>query len=263
MGDNGRGLKQKLERLGEENISIQGYLIRIIEYNSATNIIVEFQDKYKTKIKTAYKEFKNGNIRNPHHPTIAEKGYLGIGKYSSRENGKQTTIYIVWRHMIERCYDSRMWDKYPTYKDCYVCDEWLNFQNFAKWYEKNIYECNGEKMHIDKDILCKGNKIYSPNTCIFVPERINELFTKRQNCRGDYPIGVAYCDRDKALISRCSVNHKSKHLGYFPLNRPFQAFYTYKVFKENHIKQIANEYKNLIPTKLYDALYKYEVEIND
>ena len=169
--------------------------------------------------------------------------------------------------MLQRCYDPYYLNEHPTYRDCYVCEEWHNFQNFGEWWEYNVYNCNNEKMCLDKDILVKGNKVYSPETCIIVPERINLLFVKKDANRGDYPIGVDKWlnkkNGDKWLKVRCSTLEKREHLGYFPLNRPFQAFYTYKQFKENHIKQVADEYKGLIPTKLYEALYKYEVEIND
>ena len=252
-----------IDRTGEENINSQGCKMKIIKYNNAKDVIVEFQDKYQCKIKTAYKEFKNGHIKNPYYPSVSNKGYMGEGKYKSKIKGKYTRKYIVWKHMIERCYDPYEINKRPTYVDVFVCEEWHNFQNFAKWFEENYYECNGERMHLDKDILVKGNKIYSPDMCIFVPSRINALFTKRQNCRGEYPIGVHYNKRDKSLISECSVDRTMKHLGSFPLNRPFKAFTVYKNFKEKYIKQIADEYKELIPEKLYDALYRYEVEIND
>ena len=101
-----------------------------------------------------------------------------------------------------------------------------------------------------------------------VPQRINNLFTKSDKIRGEYPVGVSYKKTSGKLMVRCSIineNEKKEriHLGYFPLNRPFQAFYTYKQFKENYIKQVANEYKNLIPQKLYNAMINYEVEIND
>ena len=58
-------------------------------------------------------------------------------------------------------------------------------------------------------------------------------------------------------------NNKQKnvYLGDF-INKE-QAFQCYKKFKENYIKEVAEEYKNLIPTKLYEAMYKYEVEITD
>lgn len=192
-------------------------------------------------------------------------GYLGQGKYKSRENGKSTKAYEVWKKMLQRCYDPYYINKYPSYIDCYVCDEWLCFQNFAKWFYKHYYECSGEKMCLDKDILIKGNKIYSPNTCVFVPERINTLFVKCNKTRGEYPIGVNFKKKINKFQARCSVlkdnENKSIYLGVYPTVN--EAFLAYKQYKENYIKQVADEYKDLIPTKLYDALYKYEVEIND
>ena len=160
--------------------------------------------------------------------------------------------------MLKRCYNSYCLNKQPTYTDCYVCELWHCYQNFAKWYEKEIYECKDEKMCLDKDILIKGNKIYSPETCVFVPNRINVLFTKSNKIRGEYPIGVNYCKRGNKLQVNCNIyengKKKQKHLGYFPLNKPFQAFTCYKEFKENYIKQVADEYKNLIPnTKVHQV----------
>ena len=201
-------------------------------------------------------------------------GYMGDGKYKSKdENKKKTKAYNTWSHMLQRCYDAYYLNEHPTYIDCYVCEEWHNFQNFAKWFYENYYECNDEQMQLDKDILIKGNKIYSPNTCILVPKRINSLFTKSDASRGEYPIGVYYRFKKVEqyeyhyLEVCCSViengKKKSKVLKTLPLNKPFQAFSIYKQFKEKYIKQIADEYKELIPQKLYEALYKWEVEIND
>lgn len=167
--------------------------------------------------------------------------------------------------MLERCYDPYYMNKYPTYIDCYVCKEWHCFQNFAEWWEENIYDCNNEEMHLDKDILIKGNKMYSPKTCIIVPQRINLLFTKRQNERGKYPIGVR--EHKGYLEVYCNIfengRYRQKYLNSFSLDDFFQAFLCYKRFKENLIKDVANKYKEYIPKELYEALYKYEVEIND
>ena len=121
-------------------------------------------------------------------------------------------------------------------------------------------------MHLDKDILIKGNKIYSPNTCIFVPERINKLFTKRQNDRGKYPIGTCWHKPSNKFIAQCSVldkenNRKEIHLGYYDTSE--EAFLVYKQFKEKYMRQIADEYKDLIPQKLYEIMYRYKVEMND
>ena len=170
--------------------------------------------------------------------------------------------------MIKRCYDEKTIKKHLTYKDCSVCDEWHNFQNFAKWCEENYYESKfkNEPMQLDKDILQKGNKIYSPETCIFVPRRINSLFIKSDKARGDCPIGVTFRKDNGKYRSYCNVQYKEEprkqiQLGQF--NTPEEAFYAYKQFKENYIKEVADLYRPYIPEKLYNAMYRYEVEIDD
>jgi len=118
-------------------------------------------------------------------------------------------------------------------------------------------------MTIDKDILIKNNKIYSPDTCIFVPNKINSLFTKRQNSRGNFQIGVSIPDKQyityKAELN--IGNGRKKYIGNY--QTPEEAFQAYKIAKEEYIKQVADEYKNRIPKKLYDAMYNYQVEITD
>ena len=121
-------------------------------------------------------------------------------------------------------------------------------------------------MQLDKDIICKGNKIYSPDKCIFVPHRINSLFIKNDALRGDLPIGVGYDKRRSMYRAYCSIikkdgNRITQHVGYY--NSPEEAFKGYKRFKEAYIKQIADEYKGKIPQRLYDAMYTWTVEEDD
>lgn len=258
--------KARNERLDEISISNEGYKMKIVEYNGRNDIIVEFQDKHKAKIHTQYSAFKNGSIKNPYHPNICGVGYLGQGKYKPSINGKKTKCYKTWQSMLERCYDPYYLNKRPTYIDCYVCDEWLCFQNFCKWFYKNYYEVEGEIMCLDKDILYKGNKIYSPENCIFVPNRINILFVKSDKSRGDYPIGVCWHKNANKFMAYCHILNKNnkteaRYLGLYKTSK--EAFLVYKQFKENYIKQIADEYKDLIPKELYNAMYRYEVEIDD
>ena len=169
--------------------------------------------------------------------------------------------------MLKRCYNSKFHEKNSTYKDCKICKEWSCFQNFAEWYYSNYYEIKGETMCLDKDILHKGNKMYSPENCVFVPERINTLFVKCNKTRGEYPIGVTYHKQARKFMAQCSVydfeENKSelKKLGFY--DTPTEAFQVYKEFKENNIKNMAEYYKGSIPDKLYNAMYKYEVSIDD
>ena len=254
---------RKIDRTGEEGYNSFGSKMVIKEYRNKRDIDVYFP-KYNWTFKhAAYNTFKNGNIKCPYERRTFGVGFLGEGKYKMSENGKLTDVYIIWSSMLKRCYDPKYQEKHTTYKGCRVEDYLLNFQHMGEWLESNYYEVPGEKMCLDKDILIKGNKVYSPETCIFVPNNINVLFTKREKDRGKYPIGIRYCERDNALIVGCSVNGKMKHLGYFKSNEIEKAFNCYKAFKEKYITQIADEYKDLIPKELYEALYKYEVEIND
>ena len=120
-------------------------------------------------------------------------------------------------------------------------------------------------MELDKDILVKHNKIYSPDTCIFVPHKINSLFTKRQNDRGESVIGTS--PKNGKYQVKCSLinpktgKSKQEHLGYYDTQE--KAFKIYKYYKEKNIREVADYYNDKIPQILYNALYNYIVEIDD
>lgn len=249
------------ERLGEKFKTNEGYEIVIVEYNNKRNVLVEFQDEYKTRVRTEYVRCKNGKIKNPFHKSVYHVGYYGIGEYKCRVNGENSKCYNHWHCMMQRCYDDKIHEKYSTYKDCFVNEEAHCFQDFGAWFDENYYEIDGETMHLDKDILCKGNKEYSFDKMIFVPQRINELFTKCDRVRGDLPIGIYYHKASGKYQTECSTLDGKKYLGYY--NTPEQAFQVYKQFKEDYIKQVADEYKDRIPKELYDAMYEWTVEIDD
>lgn len=96
--------------------------------------------------------------------------------YSINKQSKNKKSYRVWLSMIYRCYGKNI---RPYYKNCNVCNEWLCYENFEKWFNENYYEIDNEIVALDKDIFSCENKIYSPNTCIFVPQRINSAFVMK------------------------------------------------------------------------------------
>lgn len=251
-----------MSRIGEVYKTNEEYLVTIIEYINNRNVIVKFNDDYGATISVHYSQCKKGTIKNPYHRDVYGVGYIGIGEYRSKQNGKYLKSYGAWRRMLERSYDVKWHAKKPSYTECSVCEEWHNFQNFARWYEENYYEIEGERMELDKDILVKGNKVYSPETCVFVPESINTLFVKNDKTRGDLPIGVTYEVKYSKYRARCSIKgQKRVHIGYY--NDKQEAYEAYKQYKEQHIKEVAEYYKSHIPTKLYEAMLRYEVEITD
>ena len=255
--------KIKNERLGEIKINNQGEVMFIVEYVNTHDITVQFKATGE-RVKTAYRDFVRGNVKSHFTATVYGVGTTGL-EPTRDENGEKIDSYKCWRSMLERCHSSKFQDKYPTYKGCYVHNEWLYYPNFKKWYDENYYEVDNQTSQLDKDVLIKGNKVYSPNTCVFVPQFINKLFIKSQNTRGELPIGVCYYKASKKYQAQLSMykdgKSTQKNLGYY--NTPNEAFEVYKRAKEEYIKEVADEYKDIIPVELYKAMYEYEVNIND
>lgn len=184
---------------------------------------------------------------------------VGVNDYEGaiRSNGVLLYAYGCWQKMIERCYREGYFIKAPTYKGCSVCDEWHYFSNFKKWFDENYVDGYA----LDKDILVKGNKVYSPQTCCFVPTEINTLLVKKNATRGKYPIGVSMnYGKYRAQIKKYG---KAVVIGTF--DTPEEAFKAYKQAKEAHIQEVATQYFNegKITEKVYNALMNYKVEITD
>lgn len=230
--------------------------MKIIDYINKNKVLIEFQDEYKYQKYIEMGNFRKGVASNPYDKTVFNVAYIGDGKYSKE---KDKECYTCWHNILVRCYDQKYKEKYPTYKDVYITDEWLNFQNFAKWYYDNIYYIQDERMEIDKDILFKNNKVYSPDKCIFVPRRINSLLINNKSIRGKYPVGVDM--HMGKLRARCNTLNGSVFIGHYSTVE--SAFNAYKKFKENYIKKVADEYKKNIPNILYQALYNFKIEVDD
>ena len=256
---------KKIDRTGEVSVNNFGSKIIIKEYRKATDIDIYFPEYDFSFEHATYNSFKKGLIKCPYEPRIFGVGYLGEGKYKTRENGKQTDEYRIWYNMLMRCYDPKIYEKYPTYKGCAVEEYLLNFQHMGEWIEENYYEVPGERMHLDKDILHKGNKIYSRETCIFVPERINTLFVKCNKSRGKDPIGVSPRPSGNYLAYCNNGYGKQIPLGTYATKE--EAFKVYKERKEKIIKETIDLYEGIIAEPYYSrlkkAMYNYKVEITD
>jgi hypothetical protein len=251
-------------RLGVTKLNKDGCEMKVIQYNNNSDIIVEFQDEYKAQVHTQWYNFENGRTKNPYFPSVYGVGVVG-NKYST-----QTREYGVWRQMLGRCFVEETKEKATTYVSASCCDDWLNYEVFYEWIHsqenfKTLEENND--WFIDKDIIKKGNKMYCPDYCCLVPQRVNNLFTKREKLRGLYPIGVT---KDKRCISSyralCSnVDEPKKRVNIGTYHTISEAFDAYKKYKEDLIKQIAhNEHKiGRITQRCFEAMIGYKVEITD
>lgn len=224
----------------------------VVYYKNSRDMMVEFQDEHKAKVKCQKGTFEKGTVSNPFHPTVYGIGYLGELPELNIPL-RDYHPYNIWRMMLRRCYQSEISKSYKTYEECYVCDEWHCFSNFLKWHNENYYEINGVEIQLDKDILVKGNQVYSPNTCVYAPMDINELFKVSRSSR-KYPQGVFYHKRDKRFMA---YNYNSKESDRYNTLR--EAHEAYLRNKQNAIAEKAELYREDIPNRLYQALVNYKV----
>ena len=236
---------------------------KVLKYNDSVNVEIQF-------LTTGFEMFarlgdiRNGEVKDPYSPSVCGIGILGT-KYPSRVDGVLTKEYVLWTHMLRRCYSDYFKKKYPTYIDCAVSENFNYYEYFYDWCHKQIgfdNDGNGNPFQLDKDLLIKGNKVYSESTCVFIPSEINTVLIKCTASRGKHLIGVYYHKRDKAFMAQVSKNKGgSEYLGSF--NTELEAFKAYKTAKESFIKEQAEKWKDKIDERAYQALINYTVEITD
>ena len=234
----------------------------ITQLINSTTVHVKFLDTgYETVTQMGH--IKRGVVKDKLVPSLYGVGI--VGDEVVRVDGKLIKEYMLWSSMLQRCYSTIYQQKRPTYKGCGVSNSFKTYSYFKDWCGKQVgfnrLDDEGKYFTLDKDILLKGNKVYSEDTCCFVPAEINGLFIKRDARRGNLPIGVKWCRRDKVFISSACLHGKSKHLGSF--DNAICAFLAYKQVKEAYIKEVAEKWKDQIDIRVYEALMSYEVEIDD
>ena len=224
----------------------------VVNYTNYDDVTVKFVETgYETK--TRMGNLKLGKVKDYLHPSIYGKGILGEG---FKQSESQSYCFQLWKNMLKRCYSEVSFKKSPSYEQCLTSETFNHYQQFKTWCNSQLGFGN-MGWELDKDILVRGNKVYSEDTCCFVPKEINLLLVKHDKGRGDYLLGVDYHKNRRQFRARCS----DKHLGWF--NTEIEAFNAYKEAKEAYIKDVANKWKDKIDPRVYEALMKYEVEITD
>lgn len=134
---------------------------------------------------------------------------------AEKVNGKLVCcqFYVVWRNMIKRCYNLKFQLSQPAYVGCTVADEWLNFSKFKRWMESQDWK--GKQL--DKDLISIGNRVYSPEKCVFVDAKINLFVVASLSRKGDFPTGVCFDNKLNKFKASCKnqFTGKVEHLGVF------------------------------------------------
>lgn len=189
--------------------------------------------------------------------TVEGVGLLDVD-FVTRISGSRVWQLELWRGMLKRCFSKHTHIKNPTYVDVTVCDEWLSFGNFLEWLNKEVgYKGKPIGFELDKDILAIGNKVYSEDTCCFVPPQINSLFCATGAKRGKCPIGVI--EVKGRFVARLKMYGCKVNVGSY--DTPERAFQAYKIAKESHVKSMALQYKDVLRPDVFDALMAWQVDI--
>ena len=232
---------------------------KILKYNDAKDVEIQFL-KTGFEASATLGNIRNGKVKDRYSPSVFGVGITGT-KYPTNEGGVNTKEYALWKNMLKRCYSDTCKKKQPTYKDCEVSENFKYYEYFYDWCQNQVGFGN-QDWQLDKDLLIKGNKVYSEDSCVFMPQEINSLLVKCTASRGEHLIGVCWSKTNKAFRAMVRRNKgKREHLGLF--NTELEAFNAYKQAKEAFIKEQANKWKSQIDDRAYEALMNYTVEITD
>ena len=232
---------------------------KILKYNNKTSVEILFlKTGYETVARLG--NIKSGGVKDPYSPSVYGVGITGT-KYPSTISGRNTKEYDLWKSMLRRCYSDNSKNKYPTYEGCEVSDNFKSYEYFYEWCHKQVgFDVNG--FELDKDLLIKGNKLYSEDSCVFIPKEINLMLIKCTASRGKHIIGVCWNKKASAFVARVNKNKgKQEYLGSFKTE--LEAYNAYKTAKEVFVKEQAEKLRYKIDERAYNALMNYTVEIAD
>lgn len=220
-------------KVGDVFYTNEGCRCEVVEYINIRNVIVQFTDTGNTK-KCQAVHLRTGEVKNVMHPSVYGVGYLG-----TEETVKKFKSYRVWWSMLSRCYDEKYQAKQPTYIGCSVIGEWLNYSNFKSWFDNNYIE----GCQLDKDIKVKGNKIYSPDTCLFISQKLNKLLTNVNSKNTTGYTGVSYYKSKKKYVAYINTDDGNIHLG--ASNNAEEAYELYRIAFNKKLDEYKIEFPNV------------------
>jgi len=170
------------------------------------------------------------------------------------ENGKIIRSYDIWKGIHRRVYKPKP-QEVKNYFGCSVCEEWMIYSNFKKWYDEHYIE----GYHIDKDILVKGNKIYGPEYCCFVPLVINSIFVRKKP-KESAVVGVQKTIEYGKVVYTSVINDWLEKKLLCKRGKTEKEAYGYYVERRlDYIKRIADHFKDTLEERVYQTLYNYQM----
>jgi len=237
-----------LMKVGEEYPTLFGDTVRVISYDGNQNVTVKFnQTGYEGTFSAS--NIRKGKLKDKLRRSVRGFGYYGIGPYLGARN---EVAYTYWLNMLRRCYDT---EGNPSYSDVSICEEWANYQEFAKWcYTQKGFGNKG--WHLDKDLLNFNNREYNPSSCVFVPPCVNLFLTGRVK-NSSNSCGVYWREKLGKYVAACS-GLPNEHLGVF--GNESDARSAYVLAKKERARELALIWEAEVDEKVFTSLYNYQVE---
>ena len=232
--------------------------VLVLEYINHRDVTVKFLNTGNVR-KTATSEIRKGEIRDNEAFPVYAVGVMDIPN-ELRRCHPVPKEYSIWNGIRQRCYNENTRDKLPSYKDVEMSENFKFYSYFKEWCNQQV-GFNEDGWQLDKDILSKGVKLYSEDTCCFVPAEINCALPNNKKVRGAFPQGVIYNSTKTRYRARIQRGDKWESLGTY--DTPEEAFYAYKPVKEAHIKSLAEKWKDKIDHRVYESLMNWTIEITD
>lgn len=245
----------KLENMVGKTFSTANYgNIEIINYQNSDNVEIKFVDTgYITTV--TMQRLINGSVKDKLSPSVFNVGIVGY-RYPITINGRLVLEYNLWRSMLARCYNANFHIKNHSYKGCSVSENFKSYEYFYEWCHRQIgFGKTG--WHLDKDLLFKGNKVYSEDTCVFLPSEINGALIHNENSNRSLPTSVVM-NTSNNFYSRFSINGFTQYIGTF--DTPEEAFLAYKQAKEQYLQHLAYKYEESLDPRAFNALLYYSVD---
>ena len=229
--------------------------LTIKEFHNSRKVLVEFVDTgYQVWVQAV--SIRLGNVKDKRKPSV-----YGVGVFDVAIKGESSSkTYVTWSSMLARCYAKKRNKRDRSYEGCEVSEDFKVYSIFKNWYESKV-GFDRETFCLDKDLLFKGNRVYSPKTCCLLPVELNLALTNSKASRGSLPVGVRYNKLNDNYVASLCINGKQVHLA--SCETPEQAFNIYKNAKESHLKVLANKWKDQLEQQAYHALMDYTVTKED
>lgn len=256
----------KEERLALKKAEYEGSVFKtnnygdvvVLEYNNAIDVTIKFLNTGNVR-KTATSEIRKGEIRDNEAFPVHAVGIMDVPDELRRGEPKPKE-YSIWNNIRQRCYNENIRGTNQTYQGVEMSENFKIYSYFKDWCKDQI-GFNEDGWQLDKDILSKGVKLYSEDTCCFVPAEINCALPNNKKVRGAFPQGVIYNCTKTRYRARIQRGEKWESLGTY--DTPEEAFCAYKPVKEAYIKSLAEKWKGKVDPRVYEALMNWEVSIDD